>query len=123
MCIRDSYTSRVYVPARNTLNEQGVTDVPVPTSTYYLTAKTFDAARLDQMLNSVSSSPKLAGRHGVALVRVIAQPGDITLTKAGTVDIPATVGLAFDVKVQNQGDVTEENVAVTAEFKLPGGNP
>lgn len=114
------YTSRVYIPARNTMSEQGVTDVPVPTSTYYLTAKTFDAARLEQMLNSVSSSTKLAGIHGVALVSVIAQPGDITLTKAGTTNIPATVGLAFDIKVQNQGDVTEENVAVTAELKLPG---
>jgi hypothetical protein len=116
------YTSRVYIPARNTLSEQGVTDVPVPTSTFYLTAKTFDAARLEQMLNSVGSSTKLAGIHGVALVSVIAQPGDITLTKAGTTNIPATAGLAFDIKVQNQGDITEENVAVTAELKLPGGS-
>jgi hypothetical protein len=115
------YTSRVYIPARNTLSEQGVTDVPVPTSTYYLTARTFDTARLEQMLNSVSSSTKLAGRHGVALVSVIAKPGDITLTKAGTTNIPATADLAFDVKVQNQGDVAEQNVAVTAELKLPGG--
>lgn len=116
------YTSRVYIPARNTLSEQGVTDVPVPTSTYYLTAKTFDAARLEEMLNSVGSSTKLAGIHGVALVSVIAQPGDITLTKAGTTNIPATVGLAFDIKVQNQGDIAEENVAVKAELKLPGGD-
>jgi hypothetical protein len=116
------YTSRVYIPARNTLSEQGVTDVPVPTSTFYLTAKTFDTARLEQMLNSVGSSTKLAGIHGVALVSVVAQPGAITLTKSGTVSIPATADLSFDVEVQNQGDVTEENVAVTAEFKLPGGN-
>ena len=38
------YTSRVYIPARNTLSEQGVTDVLVPTSTFYLTTKTFDRA-------------------------------------------------------------------------------
>jgi hypothetical protein len=117
------YTSRVYVPARNTLSEQGVTDVPVPTATYYLTAKTFGTARLEQMLSSVGSSTKLAGRHGVGLVSVIAQPGDITLVKAATTNIPATAGLSFDVKVQNQGDVIEENVAVKAELKLPGGNP
>ena len=116
------FTSRVYVPARNTLSKQGVTDVPVPTSTYYLTAKTFDTARLVEMLNSAGSSTKLAGVHGVGLVSVIAQPGDITLTKTGTVSIPATADLAFDVKVQNQGDATEQNVAVTAELKLPGGS-
>jgi len=116
------YTSRVYIPARNTLSEQGVTDVPVPTATYYLTAKTFDRAGLEQMLNSVGSSTKLTGIHGVALVSVTAQPGDIALARAGTVDIPATAGLSFDIKVENQGDVTEENVAVTAELKLPGGS-
>jgi len=116
------YTSRVYLPARNILSEQGVTDVLVPTSTYYLTAKTFDTARLQQMLSRVGSSTKLAGIHGVALVSVIAQPGGITLTKAGTTSVPATAGLSFDVKVENQGDVTEQNVAVTAEFKLPGGS-
>jgi hypothetical protein len=116
------YMSRVYVPARNTLSEQGVTDVPVPTSTYYLTARTFDTARLEQMLNSVGSSTKLAGIHGVGLLSVIAQPGDITLTKGGTTNIPASAGLAFNVKVQNQGDVAEQNVAVTAELKLPSGD-
>jgi hypothetical protein len=115
------YTSRVYIPARNTLSEQGVTDVLVPTSTFFLTTKTFDRATLEQMLNSVGSSTKLAGRHGVGLVGVIAQPGEITLTKAATTDIPATTDLSFDVAVQNQGDVTEENVAVKAVLKLPGG--
>jgi hypothetical protein len=115
------YTSRVYIPARNILSEQGVADVLVPTSTHYLTAKTFDAAGLEQLLTSVGSSTKLAGVHGVALVSVVAQPGDIALTEAGTVNIPASAALAFDIKVQNQGDVTEENVAVTAELKLPGG--
>ena len=53
---------------------------------------------------------------------MVAQPGDVALTEAGTVDIPASADLAFDVKVQNQGDVTEENVAVTAQLKLPGGS-
>jgi hypothetical protein len=117
------YTSRVYLPARNTLSEQGITDVPVPTSTYYLTTKTFDMATLTQMLNTVGSSTKLVGNHGVALVSVIAQPGTILLTKTGTVDIPATADLSFDVKIQNQGDFTESNVAVTAVLKLPGGTP
>ncbi|MCX6363817.1 MAG: hypothetical protein NTW58_06535 [Actinobacteria bacterium] len=116
------YTSRVYLPARNTLSQQGVTDVLVPTATFYLNAKTFDTARLEQMLNSMGSSTKLAGIHGVGLISVTAQPGDIALTKAATTDVPASAGLSFDVKVQNQGDVAEENVAVTAELKLPGGS-
>ena len=115
------YTSRVYIPARNTLSEQGVTDVIVPTSTFYLTATTFDTAGLAKMLDSVGSSTKLAGRHGVGLLGVTAEPSGIALTKAATADIPATTDLAFAVKVQNQGDATEKNVAVTAVLKLPGG--
>jgi hypothetical protein len=116
------YTSRVYIPARNTLREQGVTDVPVPTSTYYLSASTFDTAGLVKMLDSVGGSAKLAGVHGVALLSVTAQPSGIVLTKAGTADVPATTDLAFAVKIENQGDATEKNVAVTGVLKLPGGN-
>ena len=115
------YTSRVYIPARNTLSQQGVTDVPVPTSTFYLHAKTFDSASLQQLLNSVGSSTKLTGRHGVGLVSVTAQPADIALTQTGTVSVPSTTDLSFAVKVQNQGDVAEQNVSVTADLKLPGG--
>jgi len=67
----------------------------------------------------LTSSTKLAGSHGVALVSVTAQPGGIVLTSGKTATIPATADLSFEVKVQNQGDVTETNVPVVAKLKLP----
>lgn len=115
------YMNQVYVQARNVMNEEGVTDVVVPTSTWYLTSRTFDGARLEEMLGSVGSSTKLTGIHGVALAGVSAQPGNVALAQNGTTDLTATADLGFEVQVQNQGDGTEENVKVTAQLKLPGG--
>ena len=103
------YTSRVYIPARNTLERPGRhrrarADRDVLPHVQGLRQQ----RPCEQMLNSVGSSTKLAGVHGVALDTVVVQPDDVTLTKTGTVSIPATADLAFDVAVMNQGDVTEE---------------
>jgi hypothetical protein len=117
------YMDLFYTPTRKVMSDDGVTGVTVPTSTYYLTAKTFDRARLDSMLNSVGSSSKLSGIHGVGLVSVVADTGTgtVPLSAGKTTDVPASAQLAFVVKVQNQGDVAEKNVPVTATLTLPGG--
>lgn len=116
------YTDLVYMQARQTMSDQGVTDVAVPTSTYYLTAKIFDRTRLQSMLTRIKGSSKLTGIHGVALKGVTAQPGGIALSASKTVDVPASSDLAFVVLVQNQGDVTESDVPVTVKLVLPGGS-
>jgi hypothetical protein len=116
------YMSQVYTQARNTMKNQGVTDVAVPTATYYLTMKTFDPARLKAMLGSIGSSVKLTGIHGVGLVSVTAMPQNVLLARGKTASIPASPNLGFSVKVQNQGNVAEHNVTVTAELKLPTGD-
>jgi hypothetical protein len=117
------YMSRVYLPARNVMSQQGVSDVAVPTATWYLHTRAFDLAALQQMLSSVSSSTKLSGIHGVALVSVTAQPGDVALTQGHTASVAASADLAFDVVVMNQGDVTENDVPVSIQIKPPGGSP
>ena len=116
------YMSQVYAQARNTLGAQGVSGVEVPPSTYYLAAKTFDPLRLASMLSRIGGSAKLSGIHGVSLAGVVVQPANVTLTKGHTTSVRATADLAFDVKVQNQGNVTEKNVPVTVSLKLPGGS-
>ena len=116
------YMSRFYGQTRTVMSDQGVSDVPVPTATYYLTADTFDSATIETMLSSVSKSAKLVGRHGVALLSVTAQPADIELSQGGgTAEIPTTADLGFEVMVQNQGDGVEQNIAVKGEIELPGG--
>jgi len=117
------YMDLFYGPTRNAMSDDGVVGVTVPTSTYYLTAKTFERARLESMLSRVGSSSKLSGIHGVGLVSVVAtsDSGTVPLVAGKTADVPASAQLSFVVKVMNQGDVSENNVPVAATLVLPGG--
>jgi hypothetical protein len=117
------YQELVYVPAQTTMQDEGVSGVAVPTSTYYLTWKALDPATVTLALESVGKSSKLSGIHGVALLDVTAKgsSGDVQLVKGRSNDVPASPDLSFVVQVQNQGSVTEKNVPVTATLVLPGG--
>ena len=117
------YQELVYLPARQAMADDGVSDVAVPTSTYYLTWKALDPATVTLALESVGKSSKLSGIHGVALVDVTAKgsSGDVKLNQGKSNDVPASPDLSFVVQVQNQGSVTEKNVVVTATLVLPGG--
>jgi CARDB len=115
------YMQLVYLQSRQTLKDQGVTDVTVPTSTYYLTAKLFDAARIESALSRIGDSAKLGDTHGVALAGVNAVSGGKTvkLVAGSTVDVTASADLAFTVSVQNQGTIAEADVPVTITLVLP----
>ena len=77
------YQELVYQPARETMADEGVSDVAVPTSTYYLTWKALDPATVTLALESVGKSSKLSGIHGVALIDVTAKgsSGDVKLVQ------------------------------------------
>lgn len=115
------YMSRFYAQTRSVMSDEGVSDVAVPTSTWYLTAKTFDPARIEDMLSAIGDSAKLSGRHGVALLGVAAQPTDTELKTGATTNLKATADLSFEARIQNQGDAAEQNVEVKGELKLPDG--
>jgi hypothetical protein len=119
------YQQLVYVPAQKTMQDDGVSGVAVPTSTYYLTWKALDPATVTAMLGNVGKSPKMTGIHGVGLLDVSAKSSSssITLVKGRTNDVPAAADLAFVAQVQNQGSVTENKVVVTATLTIPGGTP
>jgi len=119
------YQELVYAPSRDTMAEEGVSGVAVPTSTYYLTWKALDPLVVATALESVGRSSKLSGIHGVGLLSVTAQgsSGDVKLVKGKTNDVPASADLAFVVEVQNQGSVTENAVPVTVTLTVQGGDP
>jgi hypothetical protein len=116
------YMDLVYLPSRTTMSKDGVTDVAVPTSTYYLTWKALDPVRVAAMLDSVGKSSKLTGIHGVALLGVTAKTasGDVKLVKGKTNNVQPSADLAFVAMVQNGGNATENNVPVTATLTFPG---
>jgi len=119
------YQQLVYVPAQKTMQDDGVSGVAVPTSTYYLTWKALDPVTVTAALQNVGTTPKLTGIHGVSLVSVAAKStsGDVNLVKGHTNNVPASPDLAFVATVQNGGDVVENQVPVTATLTLPGGTP
>jgi hypothetical protein len=119
------YQELVYTPSRETMAEEGVSGVAVPTSTYYLTWNALNPKVVETALESVGKSSKLTGIHGVGLLSVTAQgsSGDVKLVKGQTNDVPASADLAFVVEVQNQGSVTENAVPVTATLTVQGGDP
>ncbi len=119
------YGLLVYLPSRQTMSDEGVSGVAVPTSTYYLTWKALDPLVVATALESVGKSSKLTGIHGVGLLGVTAKgsSGTVELVKGKTTDVPASADLAFVVQVMNQGSVAESDVPVTATLTVPGGDP
>jgi hypothetical protein len=117
------YQDLVYGPSRRAMEQDGVTGVVVPTSTYYLTWQALEPVRVQAALDSVGKSAKLTGIHGVGLVGVSAQTAgkDVKLVKGKTNNVPASTDLAFVCEVQNQGTVTEHNVPVTCTLNVAGG--
>lgn len=115
------YMDLVYLQSRQTLTDQGVTDVNVPTSTYYLTAPLFDRALVESALSRVGQSTKLQGAHGVALagVTAVSNGKSVKLVAGSTVNVTASADLAFNVSVQNQGSVAENGVPVEITLVLP----
>ncbi len=92
--------------SRQAMSDEGVTDVEVPTSTYYLTTEhARPQPRRVGAVDSVGSSAKLTGIHGVALVGVDATSAGtvVQLVKGRTVNVPASADLAFEVKVAEPG--------------------
>jgi hypothetical protein len=114
------YTGDIYTQAQKIMSADGVSDVTVPTSTYYLTTDIFDPSRITAMLAAIKQAPQLHGIQGVGLVGVTAQPQGTKLAASGTTNVKASTDLAFAVQVQNQGTVTETSVHVTVEFQPSG---
>jgi CARDB protein len=75
-----------------------------------------DPATVDDRLSRLTGSASEAatpGPHGTGLQGVVAQPAGTELSESGINRIAAGDQLAFDVKVQDQGQAEETDVGVT----------
>lgn len=116
------YQTLFYTPARQVMKDEGVTDVKVPTSSYYLTANILTQEKVASMLQQLGASAKLGGVHGVALDGVTAKPSGTALVRGKSVPITASPDLSFAVTVENQGNEAESDVPVEVTLVLPGGD-
>lgn len=118
------YTTLFYRQARQIMQADGVTDVTVPTMTYYAsTSGIFSTASVTTMLTVMRHPSRSGGVHGVALGGVVALPGNTRLVNDGTTQVKASAALSFRVTVQNQGTTAETKVPVTVTLSITGQAP
>lgn len=116
------YQMLFYAPARRIMKDNDISDVAVPTATYYLNNDILTEESVTSMLQRLGASAKLGGVHGVALDGVTAQPSGTALVRGKSVPLPASPDLSFEVTVENQGNTAEADVPIEVVLVLPGGD-
>jgi type II secretory pathway component PulJ len=103
-------------PAREELENQGVSGVPVPDSNSIRSA---DLASQRSMVNlwerlqSAARGGTPTGLHGTSIVSTVVLPSGEELTTSGDNIVEASQDLAFRITVQNSGDGQEVGIDVT----------
>jgi len=103
------------IPATQELKALGVTGVVIPKSaiapnTDLVSARSFGLL-LDR-LTGASTGGTPSGKHGDALVSVVANPGSTALSTATATTIKVSADLAFAATVQDSGNFEETDVVV-----------
>ena len=118
------YKQLYYTEAQNIMKNDGVSNVAVPTASFFAGSNVFSPSALSTALATVSSSTKLTGVHGVGLGSVAIKSGgkSVVLSTSGANNFKASVGLLVVVTVKNQGAATEANVPVKITWTGPGNS-
>ena len=119
------YDALVFRQAKQIMSDDGnITNVTVPKMTYFAEkADMFSKTSITTMLTAMRLSGHVSGLHGVALISVVAMPGNTKLV-TGTTDntIKASADLNFKVTVQNSGSATEASVPVVKIASVAGSS-
>jgi hypothetical protein len=100
-------------PSAGVLDEQGVTDVPVPDSNFISSLDLVSPSAWELVVRRLTQSPRAGGLHGNGIAGVRVQPGGQTLSADEENTVRATQRLTFQVLVENSGDSQETQVVVT----------
>jgi hypothetical protein len=99
--------------ASRVLDEQGVTDVPVPDSNFLQGEDLASADTWELIVRRLTQGKAAGGLHGNGIVDVRAQPGGQVLSQGADNTVKASEKLAFQVRVENSGDNQETQIPVT----------
>jgi hypothetical protein len=111
------------MPATQTLQDQGVTDVVIPTSQFVPNTDIVSARAFTVILTGLggaSTGGTPSGKHGDALISVRVTPQGTDLTANTATTIKVTTDLAFIVTVQDSGGFAEVNVPVKLTISAGG---
>jgi hypothetical protein len=104
------------IPALNDAYDKRNINEAFPTSRFLPDLGWLDPTTVDDRLSRLAGTagkPATPGPHGTGLQGVVAQPSGTELSETGVNRIAAGDQLAFDVKVQDQGQSEETDVGVT----------
>ena len=102
-------------PATQTLKDQNVTGVVMPTSSFVpntelVSSRSFGV--LLQHLKGASTGGKPSGLHGSALISVVANPGPTPLSTTTATTVKVSADLGFVATVEDSGNSQETGVVV-----------
>ncbi|MGH3022392.1 MAG: hypothetical protein ACRDNI_01940 [Gaiellaceae bacterium] len=100
-------------PTRTTLEQEGITDVSVPGSTFLQNPELAGPAAWRLVVERLTQSPEAGGLHGNGIQSVSWQPDGEELVPNEDNTVRATDQLAFQVVIENSGDHQETQVPVT----------
>ena len=107
------YADGFQSPAETVLEEQGVSNVPVPASLFVQNPEFGSPTQWKQTVARLTQAPESGGLHGNGIQGVVVQPGDQQLSPTEDNTIVSSSNLEIQVLVQNSGDSQETQVAVT----------
>jgi hypothetical protein len=111
------YSQRAIPDLRREFAEREITE-RFPISQFLPDLGWLDPDTVESRLSKAGASERAAtpGIHGTGLQGVTAKPPGTALTEGGVNRIPASDQLAFEIRVQNQGESEETDVGVSITF-------
>ena len=113
LTLSDFLYDEVFVQrAADVLKQKNLVGINVPT-TQFLTDPDLDSnSRVQAMLTTLKSTGNLQAVHGVGLIKVVVIPDEKVITANDTFNLVSSDQLAFQVTIENQGNMSEKNVPV-----------
>ena len=100
-------------PAKEVMDERGVTDVAVPESDFVTNDEFASPASWELIVQRLTRPAAAGGLHGNRIAGVRALPGGEELSRTDENTVRVSDRLAFEVSVENSGDAQETQVNVT----------
>ena len=106
------YADAFQEPTGRVLNEEGITEVPVPGSRFVQNPEFSSPTAWTLIVERLTQSPEAGGLHGNGIQAVRVQPGGQQLAASEDNTVEASDNLSFQVVVENSGEHQETRVPV-----------
>jgi hypothetical protein len=110
------YDDLFRVRSQETMREEGVAGVEVPTSSFLNTPELAEGSTWTALVQRLTASPDAGGLHGNQIEGVLVLPGGQRLSPTEENTVEASEETAFQVLVRNSGDSLETGVEVTLKI-------